>query len=557
MARYAYERLSALDAGFLWSEGPNQPMHIGGLAIFDAGSLRRRDGSIDARRYRDAVEGVLHWIPRYRQKIVWTPIEGWPIWVDDRHFDIGYHFRHIALPKPGTREQLKEIAARIHARALDRRHPLWEVWVIEGVEGGEQFALLNKIHHCMIDGAAGADLSQILLSTSATDQPSKPLPYMPRPAPTSAELLRDSIGLGLSRPLKILREAALSSRPSPSRSIEERSSPLETPAVGLEKRFRAMKDLMSQVLHTTTETPINGELGPHRRLEWLTMPLADVRDLRKVLNCTVNDVVLATVAGAMRRYFFRRRVDHRDMKFRVAAPVNTRRPEHDARQGNHVATWIIPLPLDIDDPLEQVRAVQKETELRKTSESALVVDAITQLAEWVPAPLLARGLGRMQSTGPVNMVVTNVPGPQIPLYMLGARLLALYPLVPLMPGAGLGVALFSYDGKLCWGFSADYELVPDLQDFVADVREAFETLRHATVAHFIDRRTAEPEASDVHAAEVAQSVSAESGSEGEVEERDEPGSEAIPDEGSPPPEIDIAPLPLDIETNGDLRSPGP
>jgi WS/DGAT/MGAT family acyltransferase len=315
-----------------------------------------------------------------------------------------------------------------------------------------------------------------------------------------------------------------------------------------------MKDLLGQALHRSSQTPINGELGPHRRLEWLTMPLGDVRDLRRVLGCTVNDVVLATVTGAMRRYLFRRRVDHRRIQFRVAAPVNTRRPEHDSRQGNHVATWVIPLPLGLDDPLEQVRAIKRETEARKRSDSALAVDTITRLAEWLPAPLLSRGLARMQGTGPVNMVVTNVPGPQMPLYMLGAKLLALYPLVPLMPGGGLGVALFSYDGKLCWGFSSDYELVPDLQDFVADIRESFEQLRHAAVAHFMERRTAEPES---HATELMEFEAPAAPERVASRSREQHSAEPIEVQIPSPPTVESIHVASNLEGNGELRSPGP
>ncbi|TMA35069.1 MAG: wax ester/triacylglycerol synthase family O-acyltransferase, partial [Deltaproteobacteria bacterium] len=164
MARYAYERLSAQDATFVWAERDNAPMHVGAVAILETGPLRNADGGVDFARYRSAIESVLHWIPRYRQKLAWTPLEGWPVWIDDRHFDIGYHLRHLSLARPGTLAQLRELASRILARPLDRSRPLWEIWVVEGLEGGEQFALLNKVHHCMIDGAAGADLSQILMS---------------------------------------------------------------------------------------------------------------------------------------------------------------------------------------------------------------------------------------------------------------------------------------------------------------------------------------------------------------------------------------------------------
>jgi WS/DGAT/MGAT family acyltransferase len=488
MARYAYDRLSAQDASFLWAEAPNNPMHIGGVAILDAKPLQRGDGSIDIDRYRDHVRSVLHWIPRYRQKLAWTPVEGWPVWIDDRQFDLGYHIRHIALPRPGTIEQLKELIARIYARALDRSHPLWEIWVIEGVENGDQFAVLNKIHHCMIDGAAGADLSQILLSPSPRVEDPEEVPYMPRPVPTRTELLRDSIALGVSRPIGLLKSFARGAQ-----ATSEEGGAQAPPSPGLAPRLRALGDLVQQSLTRASATPLNGELGSHRRIEWMTMPLEDAKDLRKVFDCTINDVVLATVTEAVRRYLFRRRVDVRHIDFRVAAPVSTRRPDHDTRHGNHVSTWVVPLPLVLEDPVSQIEAVRDFTRELKDSEAALAMETVMELAEWLPAPLISSGLASLQTARPVNMIVTNVPGPQFPLYTVGSKLQALYPLVPLMPGGGLTVALFSYEGKLCWGFNSDYELVPDLRSFVDDVRVAFERLRHAAVTRFIERRTAEPE----------------------------------------------------------------
>ncbi|MEM7410490.1 MAG: wax ester/triacylglycerol synthase family O-acyltransferase [Myxococcota bacterium] len=477
MARYAYERLSAQDATFLYAEGPNQPMHVGAVAIFEAEPLCTDTGSIDIDLYRRAIEGVLHWIPRYRQKLAYTPVEGWPIWVDDRRFDLGYHIRHIALPKPGSQAQLKELTARIHARALDRRHPLWEIWVIEGVENGSQVAILNKIHHCMIDGAAGADLSQILMSASPRLEIPEPVPFMPRPEPTTPELLADAVRVGLKRPFSAIAGLAGSEPPV-----------AETPeGPGWGERLQSLGRMLEYALRPASETPLNGDLGPHRRLDWLTMPMSDLADVSRELGCTMNDVVLTTVCGAVRRYLFRRRVDYRNLDFRVAAPVSTREKGHDRRQGNHVSTWIVPLPLQIDEPLQQLAAIQETTRALKKERAALAVDTLMLAAEWLPTPVLERSVALAQ--GPANMIVTNVPGPQFPLYAVGARMYGMYPLVPLLPGGGLGVALFSYEGKLCWGFNADHELVPDVARFVDDVRVSFEALRSAAVTEFMARRT--------------------------------------------------------------------
>ena len=503
MARFGYERLSAQDAGFLWAETPNQPMHVGAVAVFEVGPLVREDGGVDIDRYRAQVESRLHWIPRYRQKIEWTPVERWPVWVDDRNFDIAHHIRHIALPRPGTQEQLKEIAARINARRLDRRHALWEVWVIEGVEGGEQFAILNKIHHCMIDGAAGADLSQVLMSPSPKIEDESTVPYLPRPAPTRAELFSDAVSESLRRPLGLARDwIAQATSSAAERAAKGQSD------VRASDRWRAFVEMAGEATSGASPTPMNGELGPHRRLDWLTMPLDDVKELRRELGCTINDVVLATVTGALRRYLFRRRMDVRDLDFRISAPVSMRRPEHDRIQGNHVSSWVVPLPLAIEDPIEQVEAIQETTEGLKASNAALAVETIMDLAEWIPGPVLERALPAIGSSGPVNMIVTNVPGPQFPLYLAGARLLAMYPVVPLIPGGGLGVALFRYEGKLCWGFNGDYELVPDLPSFVDDVAASFEALRKATVGRYLGRRTgAAPSAGSVASSESASEAS--------------------------------------------------
>ncbi len=479
MASYAYERLSAQDASFLWAESEHEPMHVGAVAVFESGPLRNDEGGIDIARYRRAVEAVLHWIPRYRQKLAWTPVEGWPVWIDDRHFDIGYHIRHLSLPRPGALDQLKELAGRILSRHLDRSRALWEVWVIEGLEGGEQFAVVNKIHHCMIDGAAGADLSQILMSPSSSVEPGEAVPYMPRPAPSSLELAGHALRTRLEMPWQAMQRAR-----------ERRAAGGPGLATELPKRARAVAELLGFGLQPASPTPLNGDLSPHRRLEWLTMPFPDVLELRAVLGCKVNDVVLATVAGAMRRYLFRRRIDPARLDFRVAAPVSVRREEHERRQGNHVSSWIVSLPLAKAEPLAQLAEIRARTAALKESDAALGLETIMDVAEWLPPPVIAGGASLAR--GPANTMVTNVPGPQFPLYEVGARLLGMYPVVPLIPGCGLGIALFSYDGKLCWGFNADYELVPDLRLLVDDVRVAFEALRGAAVSHYMEQRTRRP-----------------------------------------------------------------
>ena len=234
---------------------------------------------------------------------------------------------------------------------------------------------------------------------------------------------------------------------------------------------------MSWSFRGASDTPLNGRLSPYRRFDWLNTPLARVKAVRKELDCSVNDVVLATVTGAVREYLLRRRVDPDGIDFRVSAPVSVRKDDERGKLGNRVSSWILRLPIELENPLAQVRALTETTRELKESEQALGVDMIMKAAEFAPASLMA--LGAQASSGPVNSIVTNVPGPQFPLYTLGARLLAMYPQVPLLDQMGLGIALFSYDGQLSWGFNADFELVPDLPAFKREVERSFERLCEA------------------------------------------------------------------------------
>jgi WS/DGAT/MGAT family acyltransferase len=464
MPRYSFERLSAQDASFLAAETPSLPMHITGTQVFDAGPLASSDGGIDFPAIKRAVESALHLIPRYRQRLKWIPFENHPVWVDDHHFNLDYHIRHTALPRPGGDEQLKRLCGRIMDQPLDRSRPLWEFWVTEGL-AGNRFAIISKMHHCMLDGQAGADLAHILLSLSPQPEPSEPMAYMPRPSPTGMELFRDSLSQRLAMPLRAL--AGLGQLPR--LTAEARAD--------LWMRVRALAGLVGWAVAPASETPINGRVGPHRRFEFLVTPLADVKRVAKKVGCSVNDVVLAVVTGAVRDFLVRRRVRPELIDFRVSAPVSVRRDEQRGEMGNHVSSWIVRLPIDEADPLAQLERVHAVTEDLKRSRQALGVETMMAVAEWTPSVLLS--LGARAASGPINMIVTNVPGPQVPLYLLGCRLLEVFPQVPLMQTTGIGVALFSFDGKLCWGFNGDYELVPDLRFFVRAIEAALGRLAAA------------------------------------------------------------------------------
>jgi len=465
MPRYSYERLSAQDNTFLLFETRNVHMHVASTLVFESGPLKTREGGIDFERIKRGFEAVLHLVPRYRQRLQFIPIEGRAVWVDDPHFSLDYHIRHTALPKPGGEAQLRTLSSRVMAQQLDRRRPLWETWVVEGPEGGDRFAMISKIHHCMIDGASGIDLAQIQFSTSPDVPPPKPTPrFMPRPAPSAAELARDELTRWMTLPLRALRGF---------RAFSHETGDLRAELLA---RAKALVDTLGMATGAS-ETPLNGRLGPHRAFDWLRVPLAEMKAMRKALDCTINDVVLTVVTGAVREYLKHRGVRPEGIDFRIAAPVSTRGEAERGRLGNHVSSWVVPLPIAESDPREQLAAIHAETQRLKETRQALGVEMMMQVAEYTPPILLT--LGARSISGPINTIVTNVPGPQFPLYFHGAKLLALYPQVPLMENLGVGIALASYNGTVHWGFNADPDIVPDLETFVALVRGAYDGVARA------------------------------------------------------------------------------
>ena len=350
MASYRYDRLSAQDNTFLVGETPNAHMHISGLSVFDIADLTTVEGGVDFPKLRSAVEGVLHRIPRYRQKLQWVPVMGNPVWVDDADFNLEYHVRHTSLPRPGDLGQLKKLAGRIMAQQLDRERPLWEMWIVEGLEGGERFAMITKIHHCMIDGASGVDLAQLLMSEEPEKEPPEPLPFVPRPAPSPSELLRDEVQHRIGMPLAAIRGI---------RALREETEDFRA-ELGI--RAKALGEMLSQAFDPPSDTPINGPLGPHRRFDWITFSLEDVKALRRAGKCTVNDIVLATAAGAFREYLRYRNVDPTAIHFRASAPVSMRRDDERGAMGNRVSSWMVRLPLDLDTHLEVT--VERDSFLR-------------------------------------------------------------------------------------------------------------------------------------------------------------------------------------------------
>ncbi len=473
MPSYTFERLSAQDNAFLLWETPNLHMHVSTAQIYRAGPLRRPDGGIDFSALRDGIASALPRIPRYRQRLQWIPFERHAVWVDDPYFDIAYHVRHTALPRPGSEAQLKALAARIMAQQLDRNRPLWEIWVVEGLDG-DRFALISKTHHCMIDGSSGMGIADILMSTDPEQRPEPPPRFLPRPVPSARELLADALLRRLRLPLVALR--GLQALRHEGEEIRQEFA----------ARLRAIAETAGWGVHPPSRTPINQTVGPHRKIDWIEFSLADVRAVRKALGCSVNDVVLATVSGAIRNFLSRRQVRPSEIDFRVSAPVSVRSDDERGKLGNRVSSWVVRLPLRESDPLRQLEAIHELTRDLKTSRQALGIETINAIADWTTSSLLS--LGAQASSRAANTIVTNVPGPQQPLYLLGAEMLTMAPMVPLLEEMGLGIALISYNGKLCWGFNADPDQLPDLADFAVLVREAFRRLAKAAGVAVGDER---------------------------------------------------------------------
>jgi len=460
MDHYHYERLSAQDNDFLDWESPSLTMHGSAVMVFDASPLLTPDDGIDFATIKRGFAAVLHHVPRYRQKLAWMPGDTRAYWVDDAQFNIDYHMRHIALPRPGSDAQLKRMAADIMERPLDRGRPLWETWVVEGI-AGNRFALVMKAHHCMVDGSSGMSLMERLYSMTAEYEIAEAPRFVPRPRPSGMELWRD----GWRRRLDLPGRAA--------RGVRDFVSETEDLGEELISRLRAVGDLAKMKLVPASDTPINGPVGPHRIFDWVELSLEEFKAIRRARGCSINDVVLTTVTGAVRELMTRRQIRPEGLDFRVSAPVNVRSKRDQEKMGNHVSSWIVRLPLDEKDPLEQLRRVHDLTQDLKDSHQSVGVQMMTALHEWIPFDIQGA------SSGTQNMLVTNIPGPPFPLYLMGAEMCSLISQAPLIENIGLAVSVVSYNGKLGFGFNADYDRLPDLGQFVRAIERSFEHLAAA------------------------------------------------------------------------------
>ncbi len=467
MAYSHYDRLSALDATFLEIEDGNAHMHVGSISTFDAGPLTTPDGGLDFERICAFAEPALRRRPRFRQRLAYVPLLGHPVWVDDEHFNLHYHLRHTALPEPGDERQLKRLAGRILSQQLDRGKPLWEMWFVEGLEGG-RFAILTKAHHAMIDGISGADLMASLVRGEPDAEVAARSPWLPRPRPSGARLLVDETLRRVALPATLLQAAAHAAA-APMRALR-----------GAVEEAEGLREALGAGLSSASPSSLNRPLGPHRRFDWLRFELEAVKQVGRRLGGTLNDVVLTVVTGALRE-LLRRRGDPVDQlhDFRAFVPVSLRTADERGTLGNRVAMLLAKMPIDEADPLARLRRVSETMGALKRSKQARGTELLEEISDRVVTTLFAQ-LARLGARERAyNVVVTNVPGPQFPVYFLGSKMEAVYPVVPLFQQQTLGIALFSYDGALFWGLNADWDAMPDLHDLLGLLQDEFDVLRKA------------------------------------------------------------------------------
>ncbi len=459
------DRLSFLDTSFLALEQPNTHMHVGSVAIFDGSDMP--GGKLDIERVRAFISARLDLVPRYRQRLAWIPVEQYPVWIDDENFDLDYHVRHTALPKPGTEEQLKRLAGRLMSQQLDRAKPLWELWFVEGLPDGK-FGVISKIHHCMIDGISGVDLMAVMYNLAPDGAMPEPSTWKPTPTPTGAELVVGDVARRLRSTIDRLSNAG---------QLVEDSQQLVMRAI--RKATAVSASLASGWLKRGIATPLNQHIGPNRRFDWTAMPLSDVKSVKAALGGSVNDVVLAIVAGAVRHFFLEHRSAEPPAEYRAMAPVSVRSESQRGTLGNQVAMWLVDLPVDDPDPLSRYRKVMAATTKLKETDQALGAATLVQMSSGAPITLVSLASRLAAGRRPFATTITNVPGPQFPLYLLEARLEHQYALVPLWENHGYAIALFSYNGEVAWGINADWDLMPDTEAFVACLHDAFSELRAA------------------------------------------------------------------------------
>ncbi|MGB7588250.1 MAG: wax ester/triacylglycerol synthase family O-acyltransferase [Solirubrobacterales bacterium] len=458
------DRLTAIDASFLTNETSSSHMHVGGILIFEG----------PAPPYVDLVEhvrGRLRKVPRFRQRLIVPPFEaGRPLWVDDVSFNLTYHIRHSALPEPGGETELMHLASRVFSQQLDRSKPLWEMWLVQGLER-DRFAIVTKTHHAMVDGISGVDIGTVLFDV-------QPVPerepdedgWVPQPEPSTAKLMSRAVTDAAATPVKLAERAVAA---------------LQHPELAARRVVEALEgvgEVAGAFADPAPKVPLNQPIGPHRRFVLARSDLATFKRIKNTLGGTVNDVVLAVVTGALRGWLHGRGIRTEGLELRALVPVSVRSADERGDLGNRLAVMRGPLPVYLEDPVRRLRVVSEQMEGLKRSKQALGAEVIARFNDFAPPTLLAQASRINFSTRLFNLIVTNVPGPQIPLYLLGRELEEVFPVAFLPQNHALAVAIMSYNGRVCFGLLADYDSMGDLDVIASGLDDSLAELEQAATA---------------------------------------------------------------------------
>ena len=450
------DRLSPLDVSFLYMETPTTAMHVGGVAIFDPPAT-----GFDYDRLVELISQRITLVPRYRQKVKLIPGRiANPVWVDDESFDVTYHVRRSALPKPGTDAQLRDLVGRLQGRPLDRSRPLWEIYLVEGLERG-RVGIITKTHHAMVDGVAAVDIGTVMLDLTPEPREVPTDDWRPSREPGRAALVAGAVTDLVKRPTQAIdttRSAIVDVRATAGKVAGVASGVLQS-VVSMAK--------------PAPSSPLNVRIGEHRRFAMADTDLDDYKLIRKTHGGTINDVVLATVSGALRSWLLTRGESvNAATTIRAMIPVSVRSGGQEGPSGNRVSSYFVDLPVGEGNPVMRLHQVSFAMRGHKESGQSVGAEALVQMSGFAPPTI--HSLGARVASGMTrrlfNVVVTNVPGPQFPLYAAGARMLAMYPVVPLAKGQAVSIGLNSYDGGVYYGLNADRDAMPDI-DVLADLIE--------------------------------------------------------------------------------------
>jgi diacylglycerol O-acyltransferase len=458
------DRLTAVDASFLSNESSVSHMHVGAILIFEGPPPLYVD-------LLEHIRGRLSQVPRFRQRLVVPPLEaGRPLWADDANFNLRYHIRHTALPDPGGEEQLRGLAGRVFSQQLDRSKPLWELWLVQGLER-DRFAILTKTHHAMVDGISGVDIGTVLFDLEPVPKPA-PVEddWAPRPQPTTGHLVARAAKDVFHAPLKLAERA--------SQAVREP----DTTARKLADALEGVGEIAGAFADPAPDVPLNQPISPHRRFVWARSELATFKRIKNTLGGTVNDVVLAVVTGALREWLHERGVRTEGLELRALVPVSIRTADERGNLGNRIAAMRGPLPVYVEDPVRRLRVVSEQMEGLKRSKQALGAEVIARFNDFAPPTLLAQASRINFSTRLFNLIVTNVPGPQIPLYVLGRELEEVFPVAFLPQNHALAVAIMSYNGRICFGLLADYDSMHDVEVIARGISDSLAELEEAAAA---------------------------------------------------------------------------